>query len=483
MKIGGINAGAMVHDPSVYVENNKFYVFGTHMTLAESDDLRYWHLIFGNEDKDNGLFDNLFSDDMEPFSYCGSFNDSGEWAVWAPDVVYLERLKKYVMYFCISGSYVKSNICMATADKLKGPYHFEKRLLYSGFTEETMAQTNVEEVIGSLDVSKYVKKNGHYNNINWPNCIDPNVFYDKDGKLWMVYGSWSGGIFLLEIDQSTGLPIHPESDERNKVDAYFGKKLLGGGHKSIEGPCVMYDEKLGYYYLFVSYGRLQKNGGYNIRVFRSKKPDGPYLDMNGKTFTRVSDHSPFGLKLIGNYMLPSLDCAYKSPGHNSIFRDEYDNIYIVYHQRFDRETEGDYFEPRVHQLFRTNGNWLTASPFATSGEMIVNKAYHENEISGTYYAINHGIGISNKVHQPVKLELKNGGIYRYEDQIDGSENKLLDPDAYGTYELSNNSAIVLKIKDRVYNGVIVHQVDEAGNPTMCISAVGENYSYWAVRYL
>ena len=69
-----------------------------------------------------------------------------------------------------------------------------------------------------------------YDNNNWPNCIDPDVFYDEDGRMWMVYGSWSGGIFLIEIDEETGYPIYPEADEENHVDSYYGKKLLGGYH-------------------------------------------------------------------------------------------------------------------------------------------------------------------------------------------------------------------------------------------------------------
>ena len=92
--------------------------------------------------------------------------------------------------------------------------------------------------------------------------------------MWMVYGSWSGGIFLLEIDEKTGLVIHPKEDEKNGVDPYFGKRLLGGGHKSIEGPYILYDEESGYYYLFVSYGSLTREGGYQMRVFRSKTVDG-----------------------------------------------------------------------------------------------------------------------------------------------------------------------------------------------------------------
>ncbi|MCR5273201.1 MAG: glycoside hydrolase family 43 protein [Lachnospiraceae bacterium] len=474
MNVGGINAGVEVHDPAVYVKNDKYYLFGTHMTLAESDDLRYFKLLAGGENKENPLFENLFTDNMEAFSYCGSFNDTGEWAVWAPDVVYLESLKKYVMYFCLSGSYVKSNICMATADNLTGPYRFERRLIYSGFNEATIDQTNFEEITGSRDISKYIKKNGNYNNLNWPNAIDPNVFKDKDGELWLVYGSWSGGIFLLKIDKNTGLLVHPKEDAKNRIDRYFGKKLIGGGHKSIEGPCIIYDDELDYYYLFVSYGRLKREGGYQIRVFRSKKPDGPYLDMLGKTFTRVSHHEPYGLKLIGNYILPSNDIAYKSPGHNSLFKDEDGNIYCVYHQRFDNGTE--HFEPRVHQVFRTGSNWLAISPFATSGEMHIQKSYLEAEVSGTYYMLEHGLDISNHVNEAKKVRFEmDHNIYL----IDDNETKT----DIGVYKLSDHGLISIIVNDTKYDGVIIQQIDEAKNPTMCITAVGENQSFWAVKYI
>ena len=120
---------------------------------------------------------------------------------------------KYVMYFCTTSSYIKSNLCFATADGPKGPYTYQDTILYSGFTSQTTKQTDFYDVMGEdVKITDYVKHGG-FNNIDWPNCIDPAVFYDADGKMWMVYGSWSGGIFLLELDEETGYPIHPETDE------------------------------------------------------------------------------------------------------------------------------------------------------------------------------------------------------------------------------------------------------------------------------
>lgn len=105
----------------------------------------------------------------------------------------------------------------------------------------------------------------------------------------MNYGSWSGGIFLLEIDPATGYPIYPVDDK--DADPYYGYRLIGGGHHSAEGPYIQYDAENGYYYLFVSYGDLQSDGGYQIRQFRSEKPTGPYVDVAGNTLEDQDDHS------------------------------------------------------------------------------------------------------------------------------------------------------------------------------------------------
>ena len=78
----------------------------------------------------------------------------------------------------------------------------------------------------------------------------------------MVYGSYSGGIYMLKMDPKTGFPYPNQG---------YGKKLLGGNHSRIEGPYIMYSPDTDYYYLFLSYGGLDVNGGYNIRVARSKK--------------------------------------------------------------------------------------------------------------------------------------------------------------------------------------------------------------------
>ena len=127
----------------------------------------------------------------------------------------------------------------------------------------------------------------------WPHTRDPDVFFDEEGKLWLCDGSWSGGIWMLELDEETGLrdydveyPSVNGSSNGVTSDPYFGKKIAGGYYVSGEGP---YIEHIGnWYYLFVSYGFFSPDGGYEMRVFRSDKPDGPYKDSKAGPYTHLT---------------------------------------------------------------------------------------------------------------------------------------------------------------------------------------------------
>ena len=59
----------------------------------------------------------------------------------------------------------------------------------------------------------------------YPNCIDPTVFYDEQGNLWMTYGSFSGGIYILPLVEETGMPDYAAMRASDGYDIYFGKQL------------------------------------------------------------------------------------------------------------------------------------------------------------------------------------------------------------------------------------------------------------------
>src|SRR5699024_2007563 len=128
--------------------------------------------------------------------------------LWASDIIQLSDGRYYLYYCFCEGSSPLSTLGVAVADNIEGPYKDQGVFLTSG----------VEDLNGEP-----------YDATTEPNVIDPHVFYDNDGKLWMVYGSYSGGIFILEMDEDTALP---------KENQDYGKKLLGGNHSRIEAPYI-----------------------------------------------------------------------------------------------------------------------------------------------------------------------------------------------------------------------------------------------------
>ncbi len=462
------------HDPQVILADGTYYMTGSHQVLAKSDDLKDWSYI-GNG---NNVFDNLFSGNLPAFEYVGK-NEEGGYSVWAANTFYNETMQKYVMYFCTTSTYIKSNLCMAVADEPGGKYTYTDTILYSGFTSSHVDETDIKDVLGEdADLSRYFKLGG-YDNDQWPNCIDPAVFTDKDGRMWMVYGSWSGGIFLLELDPATGKPIHPIEEAaaggEDAPDPYFGYRLVGGGHHAIEGPYITYSEETGYYYLFLSYGGLTSNGGYQIREFRSENPTGPYVDASGNRLGSEEDYMNYGLKLMGNYTLPSLSVTYMAPGGQSVFQDEKGDYYIVYHQRFDDGAE--FHEPRVHKLFMTKDGWFTTAAFEYTDDeslsSIVDSSTCDTEaVDGTFYVLDHGTAVNDIVNRPVTCSFHDGVI-----ESEG--------DISGKYEFTEGEPyIALTVNDHNYEGVVYTMTDEAGNKVQCVSAVGDNNeSIWAVKYL
>ncbi len=460
-------AKVSVHDPSIKVFDGKYYIYGSHMTGAVSEDMQTWTNIANGYRSDNPLFTDLFAEDLGIFDYAGDYGD-GTYAVWAEDVIYNEAMGKYVMYFCTSSTYIKSDLCYATSDSPEGPFTWQGNLLYSGFTDEDIDQTDVYDyVTPEYAAETYLKLNGEYNNQDWPNCIDPAPFYDAEGRLWMVYGSWSGGIFLLELDPETGLIIHPQADPDNNVDPYFGKRLMGGGHMSIEGPYIQYDPETKYYYLYVSYGGLQRTGGYQVRVFRSETPDGEYVDMSGLYPVKGYNHAYYGLKLSGNYYLPSLKFAYMATGGMSTFIDTDGKRYMCHHSRFEKNNE--YHEPTVKQIFMNEEGWPVLAPYSTKGETISDTGYELSQLTGDYYFINQGMEINADIAQPVMITLNGDGT------VSGS--------LIGTWTVTEGTPYVhISDQKKSYSGVFCAMKDQTGVDVMTFSAVGMNESIWGVKY-
>ena len=515
-----------VHDPSVVWDpaSQTYYIFGSHRDHAKSTDMMNWTKVTvpwatatSNNANPNIAFTTPevtkikkggeeydFAFDAVKWSARGGAQGQAKYDVtgnqWAPDVIYNKAMQKWCMYLSVNGDSWYSSIIMLTADNIEGPYRYQAPVVISGFKNGTeYKDTDLEVVLGSLDVLPDRYKTGNKWGERWPNNIDPCVFYDEEGKLWMSYGSWSGGIWMLELDEETGLRDYDVNyeltgkDNGITVDPYFGKKIAGGYYVSGEASYIEYIG--GYYFLFMSYGGLAdggiasdyNNGGYQMRVFRSETPDGPYKDMNGTDAVYNSYQLNFGPDANSNRGI-NIFGAYKdwgnqakgnwgerSQGHNSIIAAEDGRTYLVYHTRF-QNSRGIWgydngHQVRVHQVFMSKNGWLVAAPFEYTGEQVTSadiattQQIANDQIPGDYkllthtYKLNH---LKKEAASPVDIQLNADGT------ISGSQT--------GTWKTEEGTSyVIIKLGSTTYYGVFVEQtLEPTDDKTVAFTGVTKN---------
>jgi arabinan endo-1,5-alpha-L-arabinosidase len=445
-----------VHDPAVIQANGSYYVFGSHLAAAKSTDLVNWTKIADGVTDSNPLFAKVSTELAETFAWAQVTD------LWAPDVIQLDDGKFYMYYDACKGDSPRSALGVAVADKVEGPYVNKQVLLKSGMW-------NLPSEDGAI-----------YNALVHPNTVDPNTFRDKDGKLWMVYGSYSGGIFMMAMDKATGLPVAGQG---------YGKHLMGGNHARIEGAYVLYSPQSNYYYLFTSFGGLDANGGYNLRVARSLNPDGPYLDAKGKDMAEVKANpalplfddasiAPYGQKLMGNYQFALAPGAagtplgYVSPGHNSArYEAATGQYFLLFHTRFPNR--GEYHELRVHEMFINDQGWPVVAPLryvplarnpATLAAQVT-----AAEAAGSYQMVNHGKDISATIKQSQDIRLGADGT------VSGAAT------GSWTYKRANNVGITLAGSS--YSGVLSRQWNTNANAFVVTFTAqsADGVSIWANR--
>ena len=482
-----------VHDPSIIRDvDGTYYAFGSHITTVKSDNLINWeHTARGYKRDGNVHFGNLSENLKGSFKWAGEDDSDckGGFAVWAPDVYYNPKYLwsdgsrgAYMMYYSASSTYKRSCIGLAVSKEINGVYEYVDTVIYSGFTKinakdensthnKKYTNTNIDELIEKGRVCSYKDDWGieDYNNITYPNAIDPCVYEDERGRLYLTYGSWSGGIFALPINELNGRVVYPGFDSTTEdgrmVDRYFGTHIAGGKGWSGEGPFIYYDNETDYFYLQTSYEWLGTDGGYHIRMFRSKEPFGPFTDMQGNNAVYGEIHHEHGVKLFGNYKFEG-STAYTSGGHCSSLVDSDGERYLVYHTRF-KGTE--HFQMRVHQMFMNEDGWAVVAPFRYMGDKLDETGYTESDIVGFYEYINHGhyIGEGTKVREGQSVFLTNDG------KIKGAVS--------GRWSV-NGKYVTMHIDGEVYKGVFFKQSDENGKKVMTFTlAGGKNEAVWGVK--
>jgi len=482
---------ASVHDPSIVkLQDGSYYIIGSHLGAARSTDLGNWTAAANSNlgSTATTFFKNIYTDLAIPEKWSNTtngYNLAGN--MWAPDIIYNKAMGKYCMYLSVNGQVWNSSVVLCTADNIDGPYTYQGTIVYSGFTNNAVNNVNdtdVPKVLGNNpDISRYLS-NGSWNAAYGTNAIDPAVFYDEQGKLWMVYGSWFGGLYMLELDENTGLRDYnvKYATVANESDAYMGKKVAGGNYASGEGPYIEYmkapGSNKGYYYLFISYGFFNSNGGYNMRIFRSESPDGPYVDQNGNSavYPRGGDNigGTVGERLMSNYQWDCNDRPFKAQGHNSVLMDDDGKLFCIYHTKFD-DPYG-FHEVRVHQMIMNEDGWPTAAAYEYTGETLSEAGHTMEAVTGEYEFIFHTLNQAFVNEQSADVEHSKDIVLNADGTVTG--------DISGTWKMYDGSPeMTLNFGGVTYKGSFLVQADESAAMTqkMTFTATGNNTCVWGSK--
>lgn len=512
----GSGSTVAVHDPSViiaYADNygivhpedgdgrqKVYFIFGTQLAAAYSFDMESWA----------AFTPTFYEEGTETLSadYYKVFRTVADWSgykdsatvlgnTWAPDIIYNPELKKWCVYYSLSGDgnkHKQSSVYMMTSSSITGPYVYAGSVVYSGMTNETHGAGNADyqKVTKVSTIPDRYLTNGAWSNNYGVHCIDPAVMYDKEGELWLFYGSWSGGIALLKLDNQTGLRDldYNYGYEGNDAvwegtslvyDPYMGIHIAGGWWVSGEGPYVEYID--GYYYLFMSYGGYAPDGGYNMRVFRSKDITGKYLDPDGtwavfgsggNNFGSVVDH---GLSFMQNYKWSWwTGPASLSQGHNSAVVDEDGNAYLVYHIKYDDGTIQHNVE--VHRLVKAAAgadSWYLVAPFQKSDADRILEGATQELVAGGWNVL---------IHKPIANY--KGMEYNTDVAVTLNADGSVSGAYTGTWSINGQYITITLGSEGTFNGVLMEQQIEGIDGkqlTYTFTAMnGDGLCVWGARF-
>lgn len=257
-----------VHDPSILRADGVYHLFSTGAGLRHltSPDLAAWTdagRVFG----------------ANPAWITERFGELG--SLWAPDISSFGGV--YHLYYAAS-TFGSNHSCIG---------HATKASLSSSDPWADLGPVICSNDNGSVD--------------NW-NAIDPNVALDAQGRPFLAFGSFWGGLELIALDPSGA-----------RADTAI-TRIASRPETSIEAPFIV--QRGSYYYLFASFDSCCRGADstYNVRVGRSTSLQGPYLDRTGLDMMRG-----------GGTMVLSGDSRWRGPGHNAVLERGDDDYVIVYH--------------------------------------------------------------------------------------------------------------------------------------------------------
>ncbi|MDR0566453.1 MAG: arabinan endo-1,5-alpha-L-arabinosidase [Prevotellaceae bacterium] len=321
-----------VHDPSCKKFGDYYYMYSTDAIFAENRQAAREHGV------PLGYIQVRRSKDLVSWEFLGwafpaipdeavqwvrsHANGKGATNIWAP---YITRHNGvYRLYFCVSA--------------------FGKKASYIGMAESLSPQGPWTQK-GCV-----VKTNGE----SAMNAIDPSIVVDREsGRWWMHYGSFFGGLYCVELDPETGLTATP-SDLGHLIARRASYRT-----DNLEAPEIIYHPTLKKYYLFYSYDPLMTT--YNIRVARSDKPEGPFVDFFGQDVSDTTNNFPI---LTAPYQFDGHP-GWAGTGHCSVIRQESGDFFMLHQARLSPHNV--MMVLHVRQLLFTPDGWPVASPERYAG--------------------------------------------------------------------------------------------------------------------
>ena len=310
----GLKGALGVHDPVMIKGGDTYYIYDTFTGIKTSKDRITW--------KSAGA---VFGGNVKLDWWSREIPQGAQ--IWAPDISW--RDGKYWMYYSVSAwMNFNSSVGLATnttLDPNDPAYKWEDQGQVISF------------------------KNGG----EGVNVIDPNVFVDKDGKVYLLYGSYTTGLRMVELDRTTGKLL----SETPKLTVLT--KGLGEGVFLVKDPQ--------YYYIFASRGICCKGAEstYQIVIGRSRTLAGPYLAKDGSSWV----DNNYSVLLAGDANEPGR-------GHNGIFV-EGDTTYLVYHAYTKAFNYHSLLN--IRPLYLGADGWPTVEPTSTRFQM---EAFQQSSFAG-----------------------------------------------------------------------------------------------------
>ncbi len=296
---------ANVHDPTIVYDGQYYYMYWTdasygnahmghgHFPYRRSKDLVHWDFMgMLMEDTPDWVLPTLnkmrAEDGLEPIT-------EPRYGYWAP--VARKVGDKYRLYYSIIiDNYIQSGK-PNTAENFDNSWT-ERAFIGMMETDDLASNQWEDKGMVTCSVSDRGKDWSRQNRrSDWSgyfryNAIDPTYIVTPKGEHYLIYGSWHSGIVALKLNPETGKPAKP----LKSLDDYgtrIAARFLGNPNnrwQGMEAPEIIYNEKTGYYYLFLAYDELSV--AYNTRVCRSKNITGPYIGIDGGNVTQGDECWP-----------------------------------------------------------------------------------------------------------------------------------------------------------------------------------------------